>query len=101
LQRFDSNRFITFRHIPSDQNSLPDSNVEQLHCDKQKNLWLIFGNGKIGIFDTQRFIFREVKLNFLDENSLKGERKLVEDADGNLAFVYRLSEVMTYNKKIE
>ena len=84
LQRFDGNRFLTFRNIPSDARSIPENNIIQLHYDKQNNLWILFGNGKIGIFDTHRFTFKETKLQLIDSNSLKGERKLVEDSDGNL-----------------
>jgi ligand-binding sensor domain-containing protein/signal transduction histidine kinase len=100
LQRFDGNRFITFRHIPSDSTSIPDNDINQLHLDKNKNLWLIFGNGKIGIFDTRRFVFHEVKIRVKDENSLKFDRKLTEDSDGNLTLVYYLHEVLTYNKRL-
>lgn len=98
LQRFDGNRFLTFRHIPSNKRSIPENNIIQLHYDKQKNLWVLFGNGKIGIFDTHRFTFSESKLELIDPNSLKGERKLVEDSDGNLAYVFYLREVATYHK---
>jgi ligand-binding sensor domain-containing protein len=98
LQRFDGNRFLTFRHNPSDRKSIPDNNIIQLYYDKQKNLWVLFGNGKIGIFDTHRFTFTESKLELIDSNSVKGERKLVEDSDGNLAYVFHLREVATYHK---
>ena len=98
LQRFDGNRFLTFRHSPADTSSILENNIIQLHYDKQKTLWVLFGNGKIGIFDTYRFTFREVKVDLVDINSLKGERKLVEDSDGNLAYVFHLREVVTYHR---
>ena len=100
LQRFDGNRFLTFRHNPADRRSIPDNNIIQLHYDKQNNLWVLFGNGRIGIFDTRRFTFAEARLELIDSNSVKGERKLVEDSDGNLAYVFYLREVATYNKKL-
>lgn len=99
LQRYDGSRFLTFRHISSNIKSIPDNNIIQLHYDKRKNLWVLFGNGKIGIFDTRRFTFTETKVHLVDSNSLKGERKLVEDSDGNLAYVFYLREVATYNQK--
>ena len=100
LQRFDGNRFITFRHVPSDKKSLPENNVVRLYYDRRKNLWVLFGNGMIGIFDTRRFTFTETTVKVNDVNSLKAERKLVEDSDGNLAYVFHLREVLTYNKKL-
>jgi len=100
LQRFDGNRFLTFKHSAADKRSILENNIVQLHHDKQKRLWVLFGNGKIGIFDTRRFIFREVQMDLVDRNSLKGERKLIEDSDGNLAYVFHLREVATYNPQL-
>ena len=100
LQRFDGNRFLTFRHSRSDKKSILDNNIIQLHYDLRKNLWVLFGNGKIGIFDTHKFTFSESKVELVDPNSLKGERKLIEDSDGNLAYVFHLREVATYNPRL-
>lgn len=100
LQRFDGNRFLTFKHNASDNKSIPDNNISQLYCDRENNLWVLFGNGKIGIFDTHRFVFKESALELIDSNSIIGERALVEDSDGNLACVFYLREVATYNKRL-
>ena len=101
LQRFDGNRFLTFKHSDADKASILENNIVQLHYDKQKRLWVLFGNGKIGIFDTQRFVFSEVYIDLVDRNSLKGERKLIEDSDGNLAYVFHMREVATYNPRLK
>ena len=98
LQRFDGHRFLTFRNIPSDNKTIPENNIIQLLYDRQQNLWVLFGNGKIGIFDTYKFTFKEIIVRLIDPNSLKGERKLIEDSDGNIAYVFHLREVVTYNK---
>ena len=99
LQRFDGKRFLTFRNSSSNRTSIPENNIIQLHYDRSNNLWVLFGSGKIGIFDTNKFTFREVPVQVVDSNSFKGERKLIEDSDGNLSYVFFLREVTTYNKK--
>ena len=100
LQRFDGNRFVTFRHVPSDPNSLPDNNVARLYYDRHNTLWLLFGNGKIGVFNTRRFTFQETRVKLNNENNLKVDRKLSEDSEGNLSYVFYLGEVLTYDKSL-
>ncbi|MFT3911907.1 MAG: triple tyrosine motif-containing protein [Ferruginibacter sp.] len=99
LQRFDGTRFITFRHVPSDPNSIPDNFITQLVIDKQKNLWLLFGNGDIGIFDTRRFTFKKAVVKLKNDNNLKRMRHLDVDSDGNQILVFTFAEVVTYNKQ--
>src|SRR5690242_19100785 len=43
LQRYDGNRFLTFRHSSSDPHSLPEDIIVQLYLDKDGNLWLYAG----------------------------------------------------------
>jgi ligand-binding sensor domain-containing protein len=88
LQRFDGNRFITFRHIPGNPTSIPDNHINQLLIDRQKKLWVLLGNGKAGTFDTRRFIFTEVKLVLDEPNHLRPSRILKEDSRGNLITLY-------------
>ena len=70
LQRFDGTRFITFRHNPADPHALPDNYIYQLHIDKEQHLWVLLNNGKIGIFDTRRFVFKEVKIRLKNQRHL-------------------------------
>ncbi len=99
LQRFDGSRFITFRHNPVDGNSLPDNSVSQLLFDKQKNLWVLLGDGSIGIFDTRRFVFKKANVKTNVQKNLAGMRKLLEDGDGNLLYCFAFKEFITYNKE--
>jgi ligand-binding sensor domain-containing protein len=98
LQRYDGNRFITFRHNPGDRNSLPDNHIEQLHLDKENNLWLVLNDGSIGVFDTKTYTFRKAKVTQRNENNLQALRKLTEDTEGNLLYVFFNLEVLTYSK---
>src|ERR1044072_783520 len=48
LQRYDGNRFITFRHSSTNAYSIPGDYVHTIYEDKKGNLWL-FSNNKVGI----------------------------------------------------
>lgn len=98
LQRFDGSRFMTFRHNPADENSLPDNYVGQLLFDKQNNLWVLLGDGSIGIFDTKRFVFTRANVKLRDQSNYNRGRRLIEDAEGNLIYSFAFREVVTYNR---
>ena len=53
LQRFDGQRYLSFRHEKGDTTSIPHNFVTQLLLDKKKNLWILTGDGKVGTFDTK------------------------------------------------
>ena len=99
LQRFDGSRFLTFRHNPADKNSLPVNYISQLLVDKQKNLWLVLGNGSIGIFDTRRFTFKEIRIKLKDPKNLAYGGGLMQDGDGNLLYYFSFKEFVTYNRE--
>lgn len=99
LQRFDGTRFITFRHNPADPDALPDNYIYQLHIDKEQHLWVLLNNGKVGIFDTHQFIFKEVKIRVKNQRHLTAIRSLLEDSGGNLFYVIPHEEILTFSKK--
>src|SRR5215472_9410275 len=47
LQRYDGNRFLTFRHSGANPHSIPADFIVQLTEDKDGNLWIYSGQ-KIG-----------------------------------------------------
>src|SRR5262245_57361512 len=61
LQRYDGNRFLTFRHSSADPHSIPEDYIVQLTMDKEGKLWLYAGK-KIGFFDTKKFSFTAVSI---------------------------------------
>ncbi len=99
LQRLDGHRFMNFKHIPGDRNSLPDNNVEQIYFDRSNNLWLVLNDGSIGKFDTKRFVFNKAKVILSNQNNLQALRKLSEDSEGNMLYTFFNTELLTYNKK--
>ncbi|MGZ5191187.1 MAG: ligand-binding sensor domain-containing protein, partial [Flavisolibacter sp.] len=92
LQRYDGSGFITFKSKSSDPRTIPTNHIITIFEDKKKNLWLVGDNNKIGIFDTKKFIFKEVIIppeqrkfyipqNFIE--SPAGDFLLLKE-DGNL-----------------
>ncbi|MFT3823111.1 MAG: two-component regulator propeller domain-containing protein [Chitinophagaceae bacterium] len=61
LQRYDGNKFITFRNEPGNPYSVPSDLVGQVMEDNYQHLWVL-GGGKAGIFNTSNFTFSEVPI---------------------------------------
>ena len=97
LQRYDDNRYITFRHNPRNKETIADNHIIFLFLDSRKNLWVSFYNGKIGIFDRHDFKFKEAKVDITSYHALTGERQLLEDKYGNLMLVFRNYTLTSYN----
>ena len=100
LQRFDGVRFKTFQHDEKNPFSLPSNPVWQLLVDKNKNLWMMLSDGRVGIFNTRNFTFREVAVRFKGAVSPNTSlKKLITDENGNIFYLISGSEVITYNKE--
>ncbi len=99
LQRFDGIRYKTFRPRKNDPSSLPDNYILQALYDKKKNLWLITGDGKVGIFDTHNFTYREIKVKIKNEQFLQQNRKLIMDEEGNLFLLFNYFGFVTWSEK--
>lgn len=99
LQRFDGHRFLTFRRSPDNKKTLPDNYIDHLFYDTKGNLWVVLGNGQLGIFDTKRFTFSVAALKVKDERTIKLPRLLTEDLDGNIMYTIYGHEVTTYDAK--
>src|SRR5690606_25525880 len=92
LQRFDGQRYLDFPHKKNDATSIPHNYVVQLLLDQKKNLWVLTGDGKIGVFDTKWFEYREVPVRLKNPKLLTIERELIEDEQGNLFLIYHNNE---------
>ena len=64
LQRYDGNKFITFKHQHRNPLTLPDDNVGRVYLDKQNRLWVLTADNKVGIFDTDHFTYQAVTLQW-------------------------------------
>lgn len=61
LQRYDGNKFKTFRNKPSDPTTIPGDNIYEMFLDSRNNLWLRTDQ-KIGIFNTHTFRYEDKKI---------------------------------------
>lgn len=99
LQRFDGIRYKSFQQREQDE-SLPSNPVWQLLADKQNRLWVLLANGKVGIFDTRNFTFREVTARFkkaISPNTFI--KRLIQDEYGHIFYLMGGSEVITWDEK--
>ena len=98
LQRFDGVRYETFRSRQYDPTSIPNNVIIQLLFDKKKNLWLVTADGKVGIFDTRRFVYHQARVKLKDDSFLLHGRKLICDDAGNIILLFVGSGVVTWNE---
>jgi ligand-binding sensor domain-containing protein len=100
LQRYDGNRFLTFRHLPGDSTSIAENSINRLFIDKKNRLWLLFDN-QVGIFNMIHFSFTQTKIN----TPVGMVRKIVEDNEGRIIlladskqFLYDESKKSIWNR---
>jgi ligand-binding sensor domain-containing protein len=93
LQRYDGNRFLTFRHIPGDTSSIAENGVNHLFIDKKERLWVMFDK-QIGLFSTLHLRFSEAKIG-APVNMIK---KIVEDDQGRI-ILFADSKQFLYDEK--
>lgn len=99
LQRFDGSRYKTFRHNKNDSTTLPSNPIWQLLIDKNKNLWVLLNDGKVGIFNTKNFRFREAPLKAMyPEGIQSAPKKILQDDKGDVYMVLAGNEVLQYEK---
>ncbi|HEV7332782.1 MAG TPA: two-component regulator propeller domain-containing protein [Flavisolibacter sp.] len=100
LQRFDGNKFITFKSTPGRSNTLPADEVAQVYIDRKKNLWVLTADNKAGIFNTQTFSYREVPIREESREKLHIEKTFLETPSGELLLHFRKSaKLFQYDEK--
>ncbi len=83
LISFDGIRFKSFRAKPDDTLSIPMRTINQTILDYKNRLWIVGGQYKVGIFDTEQHVFKEARLQLRDstlKNAPKGIVKGIDDA---------------------
>jgi ligand-binding sensor domain-containing protein len=96
LQRYDGNRFLTFRHSSADPHSIPADYIVQLTMDKEGNLWLYAGQ-KIGFFDTKKFSFTAVPIEGEDASHPFDIRFYGNAANGYMALYAHDKGIFIYD----
>jgi hypothetical protein len=61
LQRYDGNKFITFKTKSTNPASIPGDRISKVYTDEKGNLW-IWAKNKVGIFNTGNFTFRQIPI---------------------------------------
>jgi ligand-binding sensor domain-containing protein/signal transduction histidine kinase len=89
LQRFDGNKFTTFKSNSSQPSSLPSDEVTQVYCDHNKTLWVLTADNRVGTFDTHTFHYREVPLRQWSKEKVSIEKTFIETTDGKLLLHFR------------
>jgi ligand-binding sensor domain-containing protein len=100
LQRFDGSRYLTFQKQKNNPSAIPGSFIVQLLLDKKNNLWMLTSGGYVGIFDTKRFVYREVKVKLKDSTiQTHIPHGLATDEEGNIFLNFQSHEFLTWNEK--
>ena len=100
LQRYDGSNFINFKNIPSNKSSILYNIISQLCEDGKGNIWILFGNGRIGVFSTATFTCTEVDTELGDEAQLQLVRRLIRDKAGNIHLMVQRYGLYKYNEKL-
>lgn len=100
LQRYDGNRFLTFRHSSANPHSIPADYIVQLTMDKEGNLWLYAGQ-KIGFFDTKKFSFTAVPIEGEDASHPFDIRFYGNAANGYMALYAHDKGIFIYDPDSE
>lgn len=96
LQRYDGNRFITFRHSSADPHSIPGDYIHVLYTDKKGNLWIMADN-KVGIFHTENFSFEAIKIQGEDTLHPSNITALEEAENGYAAIQMQEKGIYVYD----
>jgi ligand-binding sensor domain-containing protein len=81
LQRFDGNKFISFRSQAGRSNTLPSDEVNRLYQDRQKRLWVQTSDNKVGLFSTETFTYTEVPIRRQATERVYVEKSFIETAE--------------------
>ncbi|HVX26294.1 MAG TPA: two-component regulator propeller domain-containing protein [Parafilimonas sp.] len=101
LQRYDGNKFLTFRRSSVERNSITGDFLTQLTEDKDGNLW-VYDGAKIGYFNTKTFAFTLVPIENEDPANPYDVRFYGNAANGYITLYIQDKGFFTYNpaKKI-
>jgi ligand-binding sensor domain-containing protein len=99
LQRFDGNKFMTFRNVPDDNTSIPTNNIQTLFFDKNNRLWLAGNNNQVGFFNTTHFTFQETPVQNKKKEIGYVPKHFFISHDSKLMLYEEKGELYSYNEK--
>jgi ligand-binding sensor domain-containing protein len=84
LQRFDGNKFLTFKSGNGTSSALPADEVNRIYADRNNNLWVLTNDNRIGLFDVTLFHYKEVPVRQWSKGNVYVKKTFVETNDGRL-----------------
>jgi ligand-binding sensor domain-containing protein len=97
LQRYDGNKFITFKSKSSNPSSIPGDRVSKVFKDEKGNLW-VWAKNKTGIFNTSNFTFRHVPIEGDSEENPFFIKFFTFNENGDATLFLLNKGIYTYNE---
>jgi len=98
LQRYDGNKFITFKSKSSNPSSIPGDRISKVFKDEKGNLW-VWAKNKVGIFNTSDFTFKHVSIESDDEQNPFFIKFFTKNENGDATLYILNKGIYTYNEK--
>jgi ligand-binding sensor domain-containing protein len=98
LQRFDGNKFLTFKSIPNDPKTIPTNNLRGLYFDSHKRLWVSSTNN-VGLFHTAQFTYKEVPVFSAEKQKIAVYKHFLETPDGQLILSEEKGRIFRYDEQ--
>lgn len=98
LQRYDGSRFMNFKSLPDNSATIPTNYLRGMFLDAKKRIWLIGNDNRVGIFNTERFLFKEYPVQSEKVMRTYVFKHFLQAPDGTLYLyeengsIYRLDE---------
>jgi len=99
LQRYDGNKFLTFRHEPGNPKSLPGNVIGKVFEDASGNIWVLMQNHTVGIFNPNDFTFTEVPIVGNAEKDPHAIVLLEQDPEGRAIIYVAKKGIYTFDSR--
>ncbi|HEX2534176.1 MAG TPA: two-component regulator propeller domain-containing protein [Chitinophagaceae bacterium] len=97
LQRYDGHTFLTFHTTSRNRTGLSTDNIAFIFLDRKKNLWIVDGNNRVGIFNTRLFTFTEIPVLYRERPQVYTVKYLLETHDGQLLLHERFGDIYRFD----
>jgi ligand-binding sensor domain-containing protein len=97
LQRYDGNKFMTFRNEPGNPRTIPSNVISKVIEDKRGNLWVLTEFKKIGLFNGNDFTYTEILLEGNTAQEPFTISMLEVDSKGNATVFVANKGIFTYD----
>ncbi|WP_153799735.1 ligand-binding sensor domain-containing protein [Foetidibacter luteolus] len=99
LQRYDGSNFINFKNDPNSTGTVLENVITQLCEDGNGNIWILFGSGRVGVFNTMNFLCTEVALDIPEPAQMQNDRKLFKDGQGKVHLLIHKNNMYRFDER--